>query len=515
MSMIQTPFDLYTKSFQQIEIPKAVINSGALGLYLQSFLSTTALSPAGAFNRSRDELRVYQVGTVKLIKRIWSTGADKLPGVILAYDMGSGKTVSTLTALRDLLDAGTIKKALIIAPLLVAETVWPTEIEDWEHLRGTTYTLIRGTEKQRQYLAQQGTEIHIINKELVPWLWMNSGRGKTWDYDVIVIDEASMLKNGKKRTKLKKLTRFGALAQARSKTNAVIELTGTPAPNGLQNLWGLVYIIDRGERLGDSQKKFMDRYFDVNPFSYKVTERSHAKKEITAAVKDIMFSLNPADYTELPELVPLTIKVKLPQKILKEYQRFERTLISEEYDVEAVTNAVLANKLLQYASGSMYQEDGNDIFVHDLKLHALENLVQELDGVPLLVAYSYKFDLKRICEKFPDAVVLNQVPDVMKTMREWNAGKIQMLLAHPLSAAHGLNMQYGSNQACWYGLNADLELYQQFNKRLARPGSKSSHVFLHHIIAEDTHDEDILPILKNKDAVQEDVLDATRIRFGV
>lgn len=513
MSMIQTPFDLYRRSFRQIEIPQAVIDGGALDLYLQSFFpsATSALTPA--FSRSRDDLRSYQVGTVKLIKRIWSDGDDKIPGVILAYSMGSGKSVSTLTALRDLLDAGTIRKALIIAPLLVAETVWPTEIEDWQHLRDTTYTLIRGTEKQRQELAQQNTEIHIINKELVPWLWMNSDRGRTWDYDVIVIDEASMLKNGKKRTKLKKLTRFGALAQARSKTSAIIELTGTPAPNGLQNLWGLVYIIDRGERLGESQKRFMDRYFDVNQFSYKITERKHAKKEITEAVKDIMFSLNPADYTELPAIVPLEVKVKLPPKIMEEYRRLERTLISQEYDVEAVNNAVLANKLLQLASGSMYQEDGNDIFVHDCKLHALESIVEELDGTPLLVAYSYRFDLKRIRAKFPKAVVLNEVPDVMQTMRDWNAGKIQMLLAAPLSAAHGLNMQYGSNQACWYGLNSDLELYQQFNMRLARPGSKSSHVFLHHIIAEGTHDEDILPVLTNKDALQQDVLDATRIRF--
>lgn len=830
--MIQTPFDIY---WQALAAPISVVRKSpltdALDLYFRALaLDTTALSPIPpvnvGFNRSRDDLRVYQVGTVKLIKRIWSDGDDKLPGIILAYDMGAGKSVSTLTALRDLLDDGTIKRALIIAPLLVAETVWPTEIEDWEHLRNTSYTLIRGTEKQRQELAQQDTEIHIINKELVPWLWMNSGRGSTWDYDVIVIDEASMLKNGKKRTKLKKLTRFGALAQARSKTSAIIELTGTPAPNGLQNLWGLVYIIDRGERLGDNQKRFMDRYFDVNQFSYKITERPHAKREITEAVKDIMFSLNPSDYTELPELVPLTIKVKLPPKILKEYRRFERTLISEEYEVDAATNAVLANKLLQYCiaggtevltdagwipienvtaahrvwdgiewvacsgnifngfqqtvdcygvsmtkehkvltvdgwceakdvlyddasirvdrekvrlpdsitetrdydresteghlalqmrlrersgediaelasststdrntelwlqarrddisrarrshddrfqtmahmvedartmpqsegqgfqelrwpwyrharrvvqflqsllarcseglcgssvdrssgqhevlfedqlpmgdcknsdqehqskrshinkmggnhlsggcgksgpeirntlqkvrargdrripdqtckvavydlvdcgprnrfvvrgfdgplivhncNGSMYQEDGNDIFVHDCKLDALENLVEELDGTPLLVAYSYKFDLKRIRAKFPKAVVLNEVPDVMQTMREWNAGKIQMLLAHPLSAAHGLNMQYGSNQACWYGLNSDLELYQQFNKRLARPGSKSSHVFLHHIIAEDTHDEDILPALRNKEALQSDVLDATRIRF--
>ncbi|WP_425962571.1 SNF2-related protein [Rhizobium nepotum] len=513
MLMIRTPFEQFFGRFVEPVRVRNAQTETPFERFIAQLLSGTVLTPSVTDSRRREDLRIYQVGTVTLIKRIWSDGDDKLPGIILAYDMGSGKTVSTLTALRDLLDAGIIRKALIIAPLLVAETVWPTEIEDWEHLRRTTFTLIRGTDVVRQELARADTEIHIINKELVPWLWMNSDRGKTWDYDVIVIDEASMLKNGKKRTKLKKLTRFGALAQARSKTKAIIELTGTPAPNGLQNLWGLAYIIDRGERLGDNQKKFMDRYFDVNPFSYQIKERDGARKAITDAISDIMFSLDPRDYTELPECVPLEIKVRLPPKIMKEYKRFERTLISEEYDVEAVTNAVLANKLLQYASGSMYQEDGNDIFIHDLKLDALSGLVEELDGTPLLVAYSYKFDLRRIRQRFPKAVVLNKSPDVMKTMRQWNAGQIEMLLAHPLSAAHGLNMQYGSNQACWYGLNADLELYQQFNKRLARPGSKSSHVFLHHIIAEGTHDEDILPVLKNKDATQSDVLDATRIHF--
>lgn len=187
------------------------------------------------------------------------------------------------------------------------------------------------------------------------------------------------------------------------------------------------------------------------------------------------------------------------------------TLVSEEYDVEAANAAVLSNKLLQFANGSMYQEDGNDIWVHDKKLEALVEIHDEAAGTPLLVAYSFRFDLERIKKKFPKAVVLNEVPDVRQTVKDWNAGKIDMLLAHPASAGHGINAQYGSNLAVWYGLTPDLELYQQFNKRLVRPGQVESHVFLHHIIAEGTHDENILPLLADKEMTQDKVLAAVRV----
>lgn len=461
---------------------------------------------------NREALRKYQRVSVKLMKDTLEPG--KPSGLILALEPGAGKTVSFLTAARDLLDEGLISKVLITGPLLVSETVWHEEIETWDHLKHTTYSICTGTEKQRIAALERDVEVYIINKENLPWLWEYLGRGDRWDFDFVGIDEASMLKNGKKRTKLKKLTRFGVLAAARKHIKGVVELTGTPSPNGLVNLWGLSYIADHGARLGRTKSDFMDRWFDVNRYTYEVKAKDHAEREIMAALKDIMFSLDPKDYAELPPMVPNEIRVKLPSKVMDEYRRFKRTLVSEQYDVEAVNAAVLTNKLLQFANGSMFQEDGNDIWVHDCKLEALENLHNEVGGTPMLVAYSYKFDKRRIKEKFKHAVILNEVPDVMQTVRDWNAGKIDMLLAHPASAAHGLNLQKGSNVSCWYGLNSDLELFQQFNKRLHRPGQIADIVWSHRIIAVGTHDEDILPILDDKKAVQDRVFEATRLTLN-
>lgn len=475
---------------------------------LRSSTSRHALQSAFAL-RSEADLRKYQRHTVDLISRTLEPNGP--PGVIMALEPGAGKTVSTLTAIRKLLDARKIKKVLIVAPLLVARTVWHSEITQWLHTQGTTYSIVVGDAKQRAAKAAERTEVHIINKETVPWLWEHFGKGKDWPYDFLVIDEASMLKNGKKRTAKHKLTRFGTLAQARKHFKSVVELTGTPAPNGLVNLWGLAYIVDQGERLGRTKKAFLDRWFDQNQYTYEITPKPGAEKEIMDRIKDIMFSLDPKDYVELPPLVENNIKVQLPPKIMAEYRRFKRTLISEMYDVEAVNAAVLTNKLVQFANGGLWNEDGVVQWVHDLKLDALENLHDEVNGTPMLVAYNFIFDKQRIKQRFPKAVILNEVDDVMKTVDRWNAGGIDMLLAHRASAGHGLNLQKGSNIFVSYGLTADLELWQQFNKRLWRSGQIADRVWHHRIIAEGTHDEEILPILDRKDAVQSMVLRATMI----
>lgn len=459
--------------------------------------------------RSEADLRKYQRHTVDLISRTLEPGGP--PGVIMALEPGAGKTVSTLTAIRKLLDQGKIKKVLIVAPLLVAETVWHAEIAQWLHTQNITYSIITGDAKRREERAAEPTEVHIINRENAPWLWEHFGKGKLWPYDFLVIDEASMLKNGKKRTAKHKLTRFGALAQARKHFKSVVELTGTPAPNGLVNLWGLVYIIDQGERLGRTREAFMDRWFEQNQYTYEVKPKPGAEKEIMDRIKDIMFSLDPKDYVELPPLVENNIKVVLPPKVMAEYRRFKRTLVSEMYDVEAVNSAVLTNKLVQYANGGLWNEDGVVKWVHDCKLDALENLHGEVNGAPMLVAYNFKFDKERIKLRFPKAVILNEVDDVMATVNRWNEGAIDMLLAHRASAGHGLNLQKGGNIFVSYGLTADLELWQQFNKRLWRSGQMADRVWHHRIIAQDTHDEEILPILDRKDAVQSMVLRATMI----
>ena len=478
---------------------------------LRSALNTTSLT-SDSDKRVREDLRRYQNKTVSLIKSIWEPEGP--PGIIVALEPGAGKTVSTLTAIRDLLDEGKIKRVLLVAPLLVASTVWHTEIEEWEHLTGTTYSHILGPEKKRSAAFEEDTEIHIINRELLPWLWDHTGRGARWKYDCLVIDEASMLKNGKKRTEKKALTRFGVLAAARKYFTGVVELTGTPAPNGIQNLWGLAYIIDRGERLGRSKNQFQEQWLNFNKYTFEVTPKPGAEEDIMDRIKDIMFSLDPKDYVELPPLVENIIKVKLPPKVMDAYKKFKRTLVYDPLDIEAVNAAVLSGKLCQAANGSLYNEDGEDIWIHDCKLDALENLINEIGEVPLLVAYSYKFDKNRIKKRFPKAVILNEQKDVMQTVRDWNAGKIGMLLAHRASAGHGLNIQKGSNHFIAYGLTEDFELWQQFIKRLWRSGQKADRVWHHIIIAEGTHDEDILPVLNDKDVVQSRILRATQISLA-
>lgn len=509
--------------------------------------------------RPRSDLRKAQLWAVDTLKRPWAIDPkDRLPGIILAWDMGAGKSGVVLTVVRDLLDQFVIRKVLIVAPLLVAQTTWPDEIEEWEHTKALTWTLIRVEEddadviaagdraydtsrlaresidlrtKARQEaaartkeaklagLAAEGTEIHIINKEAMPWLWEHFGDGKRWPYDLLVLDDVREAKSGKKRSRGSRkdgpkakapLSRFGILARARKHVDTVFQLTGTPAPNGLRNLWGLAYLVDLGERLGNSKSAFEQRWFNSNRYSYEVTPRDHALGEITEKLKDIMFSLDPKDYPELPPIVSNIIKVRLPAEALKEYKRFEREMVSLQYDVEAVNKGVLHNKLLQFANGSMYQEDGEDVPIHDVKLQALERIVEETQGAPLLVAYSYHFDLARIRKKFPKAVVFNE-GNPRETKKRWNDGKIGMLLCHPASAAHGNNLQFGGHLAVWYGLTSDLELYLQFNKRLSRPGQTQT-VWNHHIVAEGTIDEDILPFyLTPKEQTQDKVMQAVRV----
>jgi hypothetical protein len=245
-------------------------------------------------------------------------------------------------------------------------------------------------------------------------------------------------------------------------------------------------------------------------WSYKWEEKASAASEINGAIKDIMFSLGPEHYPQF-EVIPTTRKVRLPSKALAEYRKFERTLVSEVYDVEAVSSGVLANKLLQFANGSMYQEDRNDVWIHDEKLEMLEAMVAEANGAPVLVAYSFKFDCERILKRYPKAVVFGR-GNVRENARRWNAGEIDFLLGHPASMGHGQNLQRGGNIAIWYGLTSDLELYLQFNKRLPRPG-QTKPVYIHHIVAEDTHDEDLQPLLAAKKTTQDDVMAATRIRL--
>lgn len=484
--------------------------------------------------RTRDDLRKYQVYLSELIK--------EKPFNFLAVDMGLGKTASTLKALRDLLDQFVITRVLIIAPLLVAETVWPDEIAVWDFARPLTYELLTGDAARREYRARIDADIHIINRELVPWLvkfW-----GDDWPYDMVVIDEFQSFKNPRKRSEPSKkaieaamqrardtvgpdapenkleralqgelralkrnLTRFGAMCRARGHIERMVGLTGTPSPNGLVDLWAPTYLLDQGQRLGANYRAFTKRWFTKGHNGYGIEPRPTAHKEIMRELSDIMVSMRSEDYIELPDIVFNTVHAPLPKKAMEEYRRFKKTLVSEMYEVNASSLGVLANKLLQFANGSMYQEDGNDIEIHDAKLQALENIVEEAAGEPILVAYSFKFDLKRILKKFPKAVLAGDDPSIVK---KWNAGKIPMLVGHPASMGHGLNLQHGGHIAAWYGFNYSLEYYKQFIKRLHRSG-QTKKVIIHHIVAPGTDDERVLAVLNGKESTQNDVLEAVRI----
>lgn len=421
--------------------------------------------------------------------------------------MGRGKTGAALTAVRRLHDEFVIRHTLVIAPKRVAEETWPDEIAAWEHTAPLSLAVCVGTEAERRAALARRAEVTVINRENLPWLWATLRDGADWFFDCVIVDESSMFKAGKKRTKLRRLTRFGVLARARTMIDRIYLLTGTPAPNGLTDLWGQVYLIDLGQRLGRSQSAFLERWFDVDRYSYKVTPKPHAEREIMAAISDVMVSLPPVHLVEPPVFVP--VRVQLPASAMKEYRRFERTLVSEAYDVEAVSRGVLTNKLLQFANGSMYREDGSVVAVHDAKLDALDDLIERAAGDPVLVFYGFRFDLDQIRKRHPDAVVLNEDPTAV---RRWNAGEIKVLLAHPASCAHGLNLQYGGHIAIWFGLTWSLELYLQANARLPRPG-QTNLVAIYQIIAEGTADEDVLRVLSYNEATQDAVTEAVRLRL--
>ncbi len=440
---------------------------------------------------------------------------------LIVSGMGSGKTAATLTALRDLLDSTLSQQVLVIAPLRVATDVWPQEIQAWAHTRLIGCAVACGTEAQRIAAVAKQAEITIINRENLVWLAKHLGSVENWPYDTVVIDESSMFKKGSKRTtrsrtkaadgtvKVNKggnLTRFGVLTTARRKIRRIYELTGTPAPNGVEDLWGQMYLLDQGAALGRTKSAFLDRWFDVNPYTHQTNPKPGAEQEIMAAIRHLMVSLPSDKLVEDP--VFIRVPVTLPPKVMLEYNEFEKSLVSETYDVEAVSKGVLANKLLQFANGSMYREDGSVAFVHDEKMKALDALVEEAQGENLLVFYGFKFDLQALRKRYPQAVVLNESSDAVE---QWNAGKIKMLLAHPASCAHGLNLQFGGHICIWYGLTWSLELFLQANARLPRPGQKNL-VAIYKILANGTYDEDAEAVLERKDATQTSVINSVLYR---
>ena len=417
--------------------------------------------------------------------------------VALFLDLGLGKTVSSLTAIVDLLDSMAVNKVLIIAPLRVANTVWNKEAANWEHTKDLKVNICTGTEKNRRSQLHKSADIYVINRENVEWL-VNL-YGKKWPFDCVIIDESSSFKSPSSR-------RFKALKKTVALTEYCALLTGTPSPNGLLDLWSQFYLLDAGLRLGRSMSAYKQRFFESDYMGFKFTPRLGASDNIYKLIADITLSMQAEDYITLPDRIDSSIIVELPSAKLKAYKDFERESILEledEDDVEAVNAATLANKLLQFANGAIYTDAlGSWSEIHQVKLDALNDIVEDNSGENILVAYNYKTDLERLKKKFPKAVVMDKEG---LSVEQWNNGEIKMLLAHPASASYGLNLQHGGSLLVWYGLTWSLEYYQQFNGRLHRQGqNKPCRVV--HIIASETIDEKVLRVLSDKNAVQNSLL---------
>lgn len=441
---------------------------------------------------NREQLHDYQRKAVDFIKNTPSCG--------LWVDMGLGKTVTTLTAIADLSDSFEIGRVLVIAPLRVALHTWPNEVGNWQHTKHLTYDVIHGTPAQREQKLKRPKDIHIINRELVAWLVKTLGN--SWPYDMVVIDEASSFKSAKSQ-------RFKALKKVLPKIDRLVELTGTPASNGLLDVWPQIYLLDSGKRLGRTFSGFRDCYFMGDYMGYNFEPRPGTEEKIYAKLQDICLTLSAEDYLKLPQRVDNIIPLTIPPKAQRQYRELEKEFLLElEQDtVEAVNAAALTNKLLQFSNGAVYTDaEGNWEAVHEAKLDALEDIIQEAAGQSVLVAYNYKSDLARLRQRFPKAEHIGDAPD---TLYRWNAGKVPILLAHPASAGHGLNLQSGGSVIVWFGLNWSLELYQQFNARLHRQGQKKP-VFIHHLVVTDSVDVTVMDALQGKHVTQKALLDALK-----
>lgn len=433
-------------------------------------------------------------------------------GVFL--DMGLGKTISTLTAIEELkYDYCEIDTVLVIAPKRVAETVREEEAKKWDHTKHLTFSKIIGTERQRLAALKVKADVHIISRDNIAWLC--SLYAAKLPYDMLVIDELSSFKAHQTQ-------RFKSLRLARPWFKRVVGLTGTPAPNGLINLWSQMYLIDRGERLEKTISAYRSRYFRPGASNgyvvYSYNLLSDSERLIQERIKDICISMRAEDYLEMPERIDNFVRVTMPNKLMDAYKKFEQenviTLANEIEEgattVNAVNAAALSNKLLQFANGAMYDENKNVVPIHDLKLEALKEIIEAADGKPVLVAWTYQFDRDRIKNYFR-----SMAPRELKTaedINDWNAGKVQLMLAHPASAGHGINLQAGGNIIVWYGLTWSLELYQQFNARLYRQGQKQRTI-IHHIVTSGTHDEDVVKALKSKDKTQNNLMNSIKAKL--
>ena len=426
----------------------------------------------------------------------------------LLLDMGLGKTSITLTAINDLLfDSFEVHKVLVVAPLRVARDTWSAEIEKWEHLKNLRYSVVVGTEQERLNALRTPADIYIINRENVQWLVEESGL--PFDYDMAVIDELSSFKNHQSK-------RFKAFMKVRPKLKRIVGLTGTPASNGLMDLFAEFKLLDMGERLGRFIGQYRNAYFQPDKrngmviYSYKPLPDT--EQRIYDKISDITISMKATDHLTMPELLCTEYTVQFSDKEREKYDRLKKDLVlsTEDNEVTTANAASLSNKLSQMANGAVYSNDESVIEIHDRKLDALEDIIESMNGRPLLVAYWFKHDLERIRKRFEIREIKSS-----RDISDWNSGKIPVALIHPASAGHGLNLQSGGSTLVWFGLTWSLELYQQTNARLWRQGQTADTVVIQHIIAKGTIDEQIMKTLKAKDTTQAALIAAVKADLEV
>ena len=420
----------------------------------------------------------------------------------LTVDMGLGKTVTTLTAIQELLeDYVEISRVLVIAPKSVAENTWTSECAKWDHLAHLRVSVVMGDERRRIRALEAPADIYVINRDNVVWLTRHLG--KRWTFDTVIIDESSSFKNPASH-------RFKALRKVRPQIRRLILLTGTPSPNGHMDLWSQMWLIDMGQRLGRTLGAYRTRYFRPGRSNGHVVYDWHlrpgAHEEISALMSDVTVSLKAEDWLEVPDLIESDIRIALSEKESKAYREFERDQIMslDGKDIEAVTAAALANKLLQFTGGAMYDTEHGWHVMSDAKLRALEDIIETAGDEPVLVFYQFRHELSRLLERFKPLhpVTFSGEPDIL---RDWNTGRIRLMLCQPASVQYGLNMQAGGHIIVWYAPTWNLEQYQQANARLHRQGQERP-VICYRLICEGTIDERVISAVNGKHSAQESLL---------
>ena len=426
------------------------------------------------------------------------------PAAALLLDCGCGKTIITLTAINDLMyDRFEINKVLVVCPLRVGQ-VWKNEVDKWEHLKSLKLSVAIGTEKERRAALQQKADIYIINRENLPWLIENS----KFDYDMVVVDELSSFKNHQAK-------RFKALMKVRPMVKRIVGLTGTPSSNGLMDLFAEFKLLDKGQRFGRFIGQYRSTYFQPDKMNgmivYSYKPLPGAEERIYEKISDITISMKATDHLQMPELISSRYEVELSPTERQKYEQLKKDLVLpvDDEEITAANVAALSGKLSQLANGAIYDDDKRAIQIHDRKIDALEDIIESMNGKPLLVAYWFKHDYDRIAERLSELKVPFAKLDTDESIEKWNRGEIPVALIHPASAGHGLNLQSGGSTLVWFGITWSLELYQQTVARLWRQGQKQT-VVVQHIIAKNTIDENIMAALEKKEHTQSALIDAVK-----